>query len=113
MKYVIRLESRKYPDSPTFIDGNGDRVAFKDCDVKWRLKNHFPHHVFECKKSALKAWEAAKARISSDDYPDTIRSSFWCRFGDDAPEKIADYIRDLLVRLEMAEIIHIDSVGAR
>ena len=112
MKYVIRLESRKYPDSPTFIDGNGDRVAFKDCDVKWRLKNHFPHHVFECKKSALKAWEAAKARISAGDYADTIRSSFRCRFGNDAPEKIAEYIRDLLVRLEMAEIIHIDSVGA-
>lgn len=109
--FCISMKSRKYPDTPTFIDRNGDRVAFKDCDVKWRLIHHFPHHIFECKKSALEAWEAAKARISAGDYADTIRSSFWCRFGDDAPEKIADYIRDLLVRLERAEIIHIDSVG--
>ena len=109
--FCISIKSRKYPNTPTFIDGHGDRVAFKDCDVQWRLKNHFPHHIFECKKSALEAWEAAKNRISDGNYADTIRSSFWFRFGDDAPEKIAEYIRDLLMRLDRAEIVHIDSVG--
>ncbi len=109
--FVLSMASRKYSHLPTFIDPHGDRVAFRDCDIKWKLIHHFPHHVFECKKSALEAWESAKARISADDYADTIRSSFWCRYGDDAPEKIAEYIRDLLARLDRAEIVHIDNVG--
>lgn len=114
--FYIKIESDKYPGELTVLDEYGNRVAFKDGahgdDIRWKLKNHFPHHIFESERLAIAAQESARNLISDGGYAEKIKRSFYFRFGDDAPEKIAKYIDRLLARLDNSEIVHIDNAGS-
>jgi len=109
--YVIRLDSASYPGMLTFLDGTADRLAMTGYDIQEFLKSRSPQHIFLTEFEAIKAWQRSLQIVASDDYIQKIEKKFWIRHGDSAPQKIEDYIDELLNRIVRAEIVPLASLG--
>ena len=113
--YCIKIESDRYPGEQTLLDEYGNRIAFREGahhdDIRWKLKNQFPHHAFASRRLAIAAQESARNLISDGGYAEKIKRSFYFRFGDDSAEMIGEYIKKLLSRLDMAEVICLENSG--